>query len=264
MPWTFFISVGVIGLVAGVLGGLAGVGGSMVILPGLHLVLGDEPQAIHHLYMASAMVVNIAVSIPAARRHARAGAVRKDLLRPLLAIASAAMLGGVIVSNYFDGDQLKVGLAVFIGVYCLWNLIKVVRGEHPHAAEHERTDLPHLIVSGGATGFIAGLLGLGGGVILVPFLQLLCKVPLKQAIATSSAVMCVTAVIGAGVKLATLEPQHGLSAWRALMLAVMMVPTAVIGAQIGATLVHKMPLQTVRVCVTLLMAVAAAKMAGVV
>ncbi len=253
----------VIGLLAGVLGGLAGVGGSIVILPGLHLALGDDPESIHHLYMASAMLVNIAVAVPAARRHAKAGAIRKDLLKPLLIIASVAILVGVVTSNHVSGDWLKDGLAAFIAFYCLSNIVKVFRGEHPHAPERERTSLPRLIVAGGLTGFAGGLLGLGGGGIMVPILQTLCRVPLRQAIATSSGVMCVTAVIGAALKLGTLG-QHDQPIGRAVLLGLAIAPTAVLGATIGATLTHRLPLKAVRVCVAVLLLIAAAKMVGVI
>ncbi|MCA9299660.1 MAG: hypothetical protein KDA28_11370, partial [Phycisphaerales bacterium] len=50
---------GVIGLIAGVLGGMAGIGGSLIMLPGLGLLLGYEPHERQHLYMAAAMCVNL-------------------------------------------------------------------------------------------------------------------------------------------------------------------------------------------------------------
>ena len=57
------------GLIAGVLGGMLGVGGSVIMIPGLTLVLGYD----QHLYQASAMVANVAGAVPAALRHHRAG-----------------------------------------------------------------------------------------------------------------------------------------------------------------------------------------------
>ncbi len=54
-----------IGLVAGLVGGLAGIGGSIIMLPALGLFLGYKTPARteHHLYMASAMTVNILVAL---------------------------------------------------------------------------------------------------------------------------------------------------------------------------------------------------------
>lgn len=254
------LQTGGIGLGAGLLGGLAGVGGSMVMLPALHLVFGDRPDSIHHLYMAAAMTVNIAVSLPAASRHRRQGAVRSDLLPTLLISTGAAIVLGVLVGNLIRGDRLKLILAGFIGVYCLFNLVRLIRNPPEHPPEHERTGTGMLVLSGGLTGFAGGLLGLGGGVLLVPMLQMACRVPLRQSIATSSAVICLTAIVGAGLKLASL-PGLGQSPWAALALALAMAPTAVLGGHLGAHLTHALPLRLVRAIVTLLLMVAASRLA---
>jgi uncharacterized membrane protein YfcA len=87
-------------------------------------------------------------------------------------------------------------------------------------------------------------------------LQVLCRLPLRQSIATSAAVICVTAPIGAGVKIATLHT-HQRSIGDALLLAALMAPTAVIGSRIGAGLTHSLPIRGVRFAVTLLLFVAA-------
>ena len=67
---TQFLWLAVIGLVAGWVGGLMGVGGSLVMIPGLTLLLGSERQ---HLFQATAMIVNVAVVGPAALKPARRG-----------------------------------------------------------------------------------------------------------------------------------------------------------------------------------------------
>jgi uncharacterized membrane protein YfcA len=251
----------VIGAMAGLLGGLAGVGGSMVILPSLHLVFGDEPASIHHLYMGAAMTVNVAVSIPAALRHHRLRAVRIDLMRTLLPVTTAAIIAGVLLSNRLPGDALKLMLAGFLAIYCALNLVRLLRNSPEHAPEHERSGKGRLMLCGVATGLIAGLLGLGGGVLLVPMLQMLCRVPLRNAIATSSAVICMTSIVGAGSKLASL-PGLGQSASQALMLAALMAPTAMLGGWIGAHLTHALPIRLVRAVITVLLILAAAKLAG--
>ena len=74
--WLNPVEIGLIGLVAGVLGGMLGVGGSVIIIPGMTIVLGYD----QHLYQAAAMVANVAVSIPATMRHYKAGAVMAPVL----------------------------------------------------------------------------------------------------------------------------------------------------------------------------------------
>lgn len=255
------MATGIIGLLAGLLGGLAGIGGSMVMLPALHLVFGDEPASVHHLYMAAAMTVNILVSFPAALRHYRARALRVDLLPLLLVSTGVAIIVGVLIGNLIPGDRLKLALAGFLGVYCLFNLVQVIRDVPEHELHEERTGQRNLIISGSATGMIGGLLGLGGGVLLVPMLQMLCRVPLKKSIATSSAVICMTAIVGAGLKLASLPADQ--SAGEALLLALAMGPTAMIGGTLGAKLTHVLPARTMRIVITILLAVVALRLAEV-
>ena len=76
----------------------------MIILPGLHWMKvagggGDPTVAVHHLYMAAAMVTNIAVALPAAMQHKAAGAVRKDLLQPLLQMVCGVKLRESIATS---------------------------------------------------------------------------------------------------------------------------------------------------------------------
>lgn len=261
LSWLELGEAGIIGLAAGVLGGLAGVGGSMVMLPALHWVFGESTPHTHHLYMAAAMTVNVFVSFPAALRHRRNGMVRKDLLPSLIPFTMVSMIAGVFMGNLFDGNALKLGLAIFLLSYCAFNVWRMM-AKKGIDADGQRTTKVRLGISAAMTGFIGGLLGLGGGVMLVPALQMICRVPLKQAIATSSAVICITSIIGASVKMASL-PALGESVVGAMILAGAMAPTAMIGGVAGAQLTHILPTRTVRMLVTLLLLVAAAKLGGV-
>lgn len=248
-----------LGLLAGVLGGLAGVGGSMLILPGLHILIGDDPPALHHLFIAAAFVVNVVVAYPAARRHRQSGAVRSDLLGPLTFSVLGAQIAGIIIGNVINGDALGQALGVFILAYCVFNIWRVIGRHVEPGDDHARTGVANLVVCGFITGVIGGMLGLAGGVILVPLLQLVCRLPLRASIATSSSVVWMTAAVAAVIKLGTLSG-HGVSVWNALMLAGLMAPTALVGAQIGAALTHALPVKIVRIAITAILIGAAARL----
>jgi uncharacterized protein len=253
------VAAAVIGLSAGLLGGLAGVGGSILILPALGMVFGYPQASTHHGYMAAAMTVNLFVAIPAALRHRRAGAVRADLLKVLVPVTALTLMAGVLLSNTLAGWQLQIMLAGFLVFYCGqigWDLLH----RHPEPKpEDERVTTGRLAFSGGATGLTAGLLGLGGGVLQVPLLQVLCRVPLRQAIATSSAVICLTAAIGAGIKLATLRGEGESVGW-ALGLAAAMIPTAILGARLGAAMTHRLNIQLVRGAILVMLLISAVRL----
>ncbi|MBX3386935.1 MAG: sulfite exporter TauE/SafE family protein [Phycisphaeraceae bacterium] len=250
-----------IGGVAGLLGGLAGIGGSMIMLPALHIFYPEQERgSVHHMYMAAAMIVNLAVAIPAARRHRKLGGVRPDIFHALVVSTLIAAAVGVLTSNLISGNSLKLLLAGFLGVYCVYNMVRLIQGPNPQDAPDEPVAPWRLHTTGCSTGFTAGLLGLGGGVVMVPMLQMLCNVRLRKAIGTSSSVMVFTAVIGATLKTFTL-PQVGERITDALYLAAMMAPGAVIGATIGATLTHRLPIRVVRTVISILLVIAAYRLA---
>jgi uncharacterized membrane protein YfcA len=268
VPLSEAATIALIGLIAGTLGGMAGVGGSVFILPALHALFSplcfgepEDPQ-VHHMYMAAAMTVNIAISLPAAARHHREGAVRVRLLRTLVPMTGLATIAGVLLSNMVPGESLRIMLAGFLMLYCVWNFRIIFRPNRRKFGGQGRVEhaTPTRLASCGiATGFVGGLLGLGGGFLLVPLLQLLCNVRLKNAIATSSAVLCITSVLGAALKLATLA-QHHQRLQDALVYVALMAPPGVAGALAGAKWLHRMPVTAVRLVMTLLILAAAARL----
>jgi len=258
------IEVVAVGLVAGILGGMLGIGGSVVMIPGLTIILGPA----QHLYQAAAMIANVAVSLPAAIRHRRAGKIVPAALKMLIPITLAFVLLGVFLSNMavFTGEGeiwLRRVFAAFL-VYVIFINVRKLRGSgaSDESESHALITAPRCTAVGGAMGTTAGLLGIGGGAIAVPLQQVLLKLPLRNCIATSSAIICVSAAVGATVKTATLEG-HGYAWTDALLIAAALSPSCIIGGFVGAALTHKLPLRWVRLAFIGLMVVAGWKMSGI-
>lgn len=252
-----------IGLGAGVIGGLAGIGGSLVMLPALAFAFGyhDAAHSEHHVYIAAAMGVNVVVAVFATRAHRRAGAVRMELVRRVMPAMIVSIIVGVLLSNLLAGRVLSNALAAFIAAYCLLNLYRIARPRPANAVIVERTSAATLGSIGATSGLIGGLLGLGGGVVMVPMLQIVARLRLRAAIATSSAAMAASSALGAGLKLATLQSSHGHSPAEALLLFAAMAPGAVVGGTAGAALAHRLPLAWVRGIVSVVLLIAAARLA---
>jgi len=251
----------ILGLLAGVIGGLAGIGGSLVMIPGLGLIYGyDEPnRVIQHLYMASAMGVNVLVSAPAAWQHRRNGSISISTVKLLLPGMLIGMMGGVWVSDQTPGRWLFVILAVFIAGYALLNLLRAARKSLEPAVAEARQEWWMYSLIGLVTGFLGGLIGIGGGIVMVPLMQVACRMPLKLAIGTSSAVMVVSALLGATQKVLNLE-KHGLEMMQALQLIAIMGPGAMLGGILGAKLTHRLPLQGLRVSISILLTLIALRL----
>lgn len=256
--------IGLIGLFAGAMGGMLGVGGSLIMIPGLTLVLGYN----QHLYQAAAMLANVAVSVPAALRHHRAGAVMPVALKRILPWALITVLAGVSVSNLpifrgmVGGQWLGRVLTAFILYVIYLNVRRLASEADAEADVPLRVTPRRCALVGGAMGSFAGLLGVGGGALAVPLQHVFLGMKLRNAIATSSALICVTSTVGAAYKIASLGG-HGVSWVQGVQTALLLAPTAWIGGRLGAGLTHRLPLRQVRIAFVVIMAVAAVKMAAV-
>ena len=269
-------AIALIGLIAGTLGGLLGVGGSVITIPGMAILFGTGEN--QHLYQAAAMTANLAVAIPAARRHRKAGALNPAVLRWMLPVAIVGIVLGVLASNLsiFKDEAGGLWLGRILAAFMVYVVIVNIRKLMHLSAGKPRADLDNAKItptrSGGAgavMGLAAGLLGIGGGALAVPLQQMLTKIPLRNAIANSSFVMVFSAGIGALLKLYTLDQHYPTTldaepAWQvAGLLALVLAPTAILGAGLGAKLTHTLPVQYVRFAFVLLMIAAAFKMAAV-
>ena len=271
--------IALIGLIAGTLGGLLGVGGSIITIPGMAILFGTGEN--QHLYQAAAMTANLAVALPAAARHRKAGALRPTVLKWMLPATMAFIIVGVLASNLpifsvKEGGEggLWLGriLAIFMVYVIAVNIRKLLRSKEKKAADWIREPKVTPLRCGTVgiiMGFAAGLMGIGGGALAVPLQQTLVKLPFRNAIANSSFVMVFSAGIGAALKLTTLDQHYPTladaePAWQtAVLLALILAPTAIIGAGIGAKLTHTLRPRYVRIAFILMMIAAAYKMAAI-
>ena len=262
------------GLIAGTLGGMLGVGGSVIMIPALVILFGQNEHAgFHqHLYQAAAMIVNLTVVLPALIRHARAGAVVRGALLRILPVALAAVVVGVGVSNLpiFSPDRQYAGatgpqwlgrvLAAFL-VYVIYVNIRRLIAGRPESMGQSKVTAARGAAVGGPMGFVAGLMGVGGGAVAVPLQQTFMRLPLRNCIANSTAIICITAGVGALIKNATLPDD--VSWVDSLKLAGLLAPTAIIGGYLGGGLTHVLPVKIVRIAFIGLLLVAAWKLAGI-
>ncbi|HYW76101.1 MAG TPA: sulfite exporter TauE/SafE family protein, partial [Gammaproteobacteria bacterium] len=190
-----------------------------------------------------------------------------DTLLWILPAALLFVLVGVWTANlsvFSGGGSVWLG-RIFAGflVYVIYiNIRRLVQGPRQLKPDNARLPAPAGgLAVGTAMGFSSGLLGIGGGGIAVPLQQILLKLPLRTCIANSSAIICISASVGAIYKTLTL-PQHQDSPITGLLIGALLAPTAAIGGRLGATLTHRLPDRSVRIAFVCLMIVGAWKMAA--
>ena len=231
-----FLVVIVAGFGSGILASVLGVGGAVITTPMIR-ALGATP------------IAAVGSTVPAILPGAFSGALRYHregyIIWPValtcgLSGMSFAVLGGW-VADLVDARWLMIVTAVLV----MWCGVSLLRdGLRRNAAEHAAADagdpivegrpirprggVPAMVALGVGGGFLAGLLGIGGGLILTPGFTLGLRLPVKHAIATSLtavAMMSTTAVV-THIVLGHVD-------WRfALPLAIGIVPGARVGARI--------------------------------
>ena len=213
-----------IGLVAGLLGSTLGVGGGIFIVPMLTLVL----HLPIHTAIGSSLVAIVATSCTAASIYTknRLTNVKLGLLLET-ATTPGAVAGGFVVAPLASS-----ALSALFGVILVYVAYTMVAGR-PLGAEDSPPELNSTehnnaftnssnwlgssyydrnlgkrvtyrvthIREGLGAGFLAGglssLLGVGGGIVQVPIMNLVMGLPMKPTIATSSFMIAITATVGA-------------------------------------------------------------------
>lgn len=256
-----------IGLFAGITGGMLGVGGSIVMIPALTELLGPD----QHLYQSAAMIVNFFVVLPAAYHHRRVGSLDRSAITRLVPLGIVSVIVGVIISELgvFSGTgeaYLRLLFGLFLLSLMLADLRRMLRGSDVAADTLERTatdpnseprnprdwSLRSSIAVAVPTGLIAGLLGVGGGVLSVPLQRRFLNMSIRTAIGNSSAIIMATSLVGALVKNYAYYSESA-GSLAPLQLAAMLIPSAMIGSAIGSRLTHQLPLRAVKMSFFLLL-----------
>lgn len=266
------VALPVIGLLAGLVGGMLGVGGSIIMIPAMTEVLGPD----QHLYQAAAMIVNFFVVVPAVYQHHRAGAVDSALVVRVIPFAIVTVLVGVGVSELplfaREGEAyLRALFGLFLIYVAVTDLYRLIRRGEIRAGDSDETVGDRIEKSpaqwrlaaavGIPMGFVAGLLGVGGGILAVPLQRRFLRVPIRSAIANSATLIIATSFIGAVAKNSAMAAEHTRGS-DPLILAMLLIPTAIIGSLVGGRMTHRAPLMFVKAAFFLLLVLAAIRLTG--
>ncbi|BAP18627.1 sulfite exporter TauE/SafE family protein [cyanobacterium endosymbiont of Epithemia turgida] len=226
------------GLFSGLLAGLLGIGGGTILVP-LLVTLGHMPvQAV-----ATSSLAIFITSLSGSIQNWRRGYL--DLQRVIL-LGSPALITaqfGVHTANLLPDYMLltTLGILLIINVF-LGNLRQ--RLATRLASTHTKTIKIFTKIArlgtGGTAGFLAGLFGIGGGVIMVPLQILFLGETIKIAIQTSLGVIVITtlsATIG-----------HALQGNVVFPIGLILGVGGLVGSRISTSLLPKLPDRVVQFC----------------
>ena len=186
----FVMSCIAVGLAAGLLSGLFGVGGGTVIVPMLVLLLGFDQK------LASG--TSLAAIVPTATVGVISYAIHGSVDGVVALILAAGSVVGAQIGSWLlarlSQNAIRWGFVAFLIVVIVMLFVVVPSRD----AEFEFTVLSviGLIIVGLLTGTMAGLIGVGGGVIVVPVLMFVFGTSDLMAKGTSLLMMIPTAISG--------------------------------------------------------------------
>jgi len=185
-----YTSFVVIGLLAGLLSGLFGVGGGTVIVPLLVLLL--------HFNQRLGAGTSLAAIVPTATVGVVSYAIHGSVAWiPALILAAGSVVGAQIGTRLLPRISQTVLRWFFVGflVIVIVSLFLVIPSRDAEFDLQLLNGLA-LVAVGVVTGILAGLIGVGGGVIVVPILMLAFGTSDLVAKGTSLLMMIPTAISG--------------------------------------------------------------------
>ena len=217
-----------LGLLVGAYGSLIGVGGALVLVPLLLLLYPDAtPQAITAVSLAIVLVNAIGAAIAYARQK------RIDYRNGL--IFAAGTVPGVLLGVWTLQFVSRPLFSLIFGlVMVAISTFLIFRAEPKRLAEavngSYRCNRPLGFALSVGAGYLAGLLGIGGGIVHVPVMVYIMCFPTHVATATSSFILVFTGATGVMTHLG--QGTYG-SDWIIVLLLALGV---VVGSQLGARL----------------------------
>lgn len=196
------------GLAAGTFGAMLGLGGGILIVPILTFGFGVPlTEAV-----GTSLICVVATSTGAAAVNVRAG--RADV-RLGITLAAGTVVGavtGAILAGFLP-ERVLAGMFAALLVYTAATMVRGILRPAPGSADAIAGDptapdgggepayrarrLPLAIGGSVLAGNASGLLGVGGGIVIVPVVHLVMGAPIRVAVATSNFLTGMTAAAGA-------------------------------------------------------------------
>jgi len=183
------------GALSGILAGLFGVGGGIVLVPFFIFLFERQGVSEHFLVLmavATSLATMIVTSIATLLAHHRLGAVIWHYVWRLSAGIFLGVSVGAYVADYLLSDNLRFIFALYLFYVAVQMALQL---RTPLRKKPVQVTKWLLNLAGIMIGFVSAVLGIGGGTLTVPLLAKY-QVPMRNAVAVSSACGLLIAVMG--------------------------------------------------------------------
>jgi len=242
------------GLGVGFASGLLGVGGCFIMIPvqvWVYTAMGMDLNTAVKVAFGTNLAVVLPTAMSGAYRHSKKGAV---MWKAAVVLGITGAIGAVIgstIASITPGKYLSIafGCAIILGA------VRMLTAKPPEETGKKPVENPLVWAAWGfPLGIVTGIIGIGGGVLMVPVMFVALSFGIHLAVGTSTALMIFTSIGGllgyiynglkAGIPFVT-EIGHLIGYWN-LESWLLLASTSVLMAQVGAKTAHKLPAKQLR------------------
>jgi uncharacterized membrane protein YfcA len=168
------------GLAGGLLSGMFGIGGGIVLVPLLALLLHLDQHQAQGVTLAAMLLPN---GLPAVLHYRKRGVpIHWKLVGWMVLGFLPGILAGSWTANKIPNGPLRLGFALFLVLMALRTLL-AKRNPHSLEGAQARPDFDSRagLLIGCAGGVAGGLLGIGGGLVMIPLMTWWLKFSQQEA-----------------------------------------------------------------------------------
>jgi uncharacterized protein len=230
------------GLGIGFISGMLGIGGGIIMTPvqyWLYTAHGISSDIAIKLAFATSLAVILPTAASGVWQHQKRGCINWKAAAFMGIFTAAGSFIGAFLAAHISGSALKISFGILTLLVAIRMLtIKIQDADRPIRQNH-------WLWFGLAfpLGIITGLLGIGGGILVIPVLVLVLRFRMHNAVGTSLAMMLFTSAGGIigyivnGLEVTGLPVNTiGYIFWPAWLA---LAATSIILAQLGAIAAHK-------------------------
>jgi uncharacterized protein len=194
----FFLILILCGLVAGTVAGLFGVGGGILFTPILFILfssVGLEDPATWAIATSLFCTFTASISSSIQQRNEKNFFWRQGIIVGLFGTIGVYAGKQVVTSPVYTADVFVVLFSVLL-VFVALLFFRRRNNDTELMITRNSITIPRAAGAGTVGGFIAALAGVGGGIVLVPIMNLAYKLSLKKAVSISSMAIVLISLSG--------------------------------------------------------------------
>ena len=259
------------GVFTGISSGLLGIGGGTILVPlqywalSQYSITGDIAMRIA---LGTSLLIIFPTVIAGTIKHSRMGAVvwKVSLVLGITGALGSA-IGGMAAAHLPDLILKRIFSAIVF--FAAFGMLFQIPSKETRSFTFKPSVFLGLILCGLCAGVISGLVGIGGGLIIVPLLVMTFHFDIHKAIGTSTATIPfmisggIIAYLIEGIKIKESLPPYSFG-YLNLALFALLVITTIPGAYWGAHFTHKLPKNVLRKGFSILLFLIGLKMSNLI